>query len=230
MTESFTHDDLERAIDDAAREMTAGEPSSAFTAHVLARIERGESVRRSRRAAWILAPLAAAALLVVALTMLISHRRSPESLPPSLAERATVDAPKPPAEVGALHRGDQQLAPGAQTPEPRTENPEPRTENREPRTRTLNPEPPPSLALDVRELRWTRRSAVGAKAGRTLNPSSGASPSDVAAMAPARMRVESIGLAPIDSGDSLQLPQLQIPPSLDIAPLDTPDIEKEIRR
>ena len=39
-------------------------------------------------------------------------------------------------------------------------------------------------------------------------------------MAPPPLSVESIALAPIAPGDSLQLPQLAAPPSLDIAPLE----------
>src|SRR3989442_14162911 len=64
-----TDAEIDRAIDDAAREMTAGEPDGAFKARVLARIESGESVRRTWRAAWILAPLAAAAAIVIAMVM-----------------------------------------------------------------------------------------------------------------------------------------------------------------
>src|SRR5580765_6144537 len=70
MAESFDNNDLDRVIDDVAREMTAGEPNSAFNAHVLARIERGDRMRRSWRAAWILAPLAAAAAIAIVAAIL----------------------------------------------------------------------------------------------------------------------------------------------------------------
>lgn len=60
---------VDAAIDEVVRELTAGEPGSAFTARVLARIDADEAVKRTRatwRPAWVLSPLALAAAIVVA--------------------------------------------------------------------------------------------------------------------------------------------------------------------
>src|SRR5438067_406718 len=70
-------DDLDRVVDNVAREMTAGEPDSALKARVLARIERGESVRRTWRPAWIIAPLAAAAMAIVVVMVSRSANETP---------------------------------------------------------------------------------------------------------------------------------------------------------
>jgi hypothetical protein len=58
---------IDLAIDEVARQMTAGELSSDFRARVVARIADGGRPRRTWRAAWILSPLAAAAVLAVAI-------------------------------------------------------------------------------------------------------------------------------------------------------------------
>lgn len=92
--------------------------------------------------------------------------------------------------------------PRTANPEPRTTNSEPGTQHRAPGTRTLNPEP------------------------RTLNPVASA----VAALAPTPVSIDSIALAPIAAADSLELQQLEPPPSLAVAPLDPGELEKEIRR
>ncbi len=166
-------DDLDRVIDDVAREMTAGEPDGAFTAQVLARIESGDEARRRWPAALIIAPLAAAAAIVA---VMVSRSAGPEG--PAL-QQATASRPVQEARTAY--------------PELRTENREPRTKNREPRTPNLE--------------------------RRTPNPDASRA-SDVAAMAPPLLTVDSIELEPIGSSDSLQLPQLETPPSLDIAPLE----------
>jgi hypothetical protein len=190
------NNDIDRVIDDVARELTAGEPDGAFKARVLARIESGESVRRNWRAAWIIAPLAAAALIAIAITW--SHRDV---------------RPKPSAEVGALH-------PSSQTAASRTENLEPRTTN--PESRIPNPK---SRILRLRSPELSRAMAdpsEAPQARRRANPVS-----DVAVLAPPSLTVDSIALAPIAAGDSLQLPQLDTPASLDIAPLENPRTENQ---
>src|SRR5262245_35685063 len=187
MAETFNDSEVDRVIDEVARELTTGEPGHAFRARVLARIESGDTVRRTWRAAWIFAPLAAAAAIAIAV---------------AIVSRSAGDR--------GIDRRPGLFGPGAQAvrlkpdttgadPEPRTENSEPRTGNREPTTAT--PEP------------------------RTPTPDA-PRPSEVASIAPPPIIVESIELAPIAGGDSLQLPQLAAPPSLEIAPLE---IEKEIR-
>jgi len=71
--------DIDRAIDEVARQLTAGEPGGAFTARVMARIGRGESRRM-----WptrLMAPIPIAAMIIV-LVAFWSYRgyRSPDRL------------------------------------------------------------------------------------------------------------------------------------------------------
>src|SRR5712692_10259977 len=66
-------EDIDRAIDDVARRLTAGEPDGAFRARVQARIESGESTRRRWSGAWVISPLAAA--LVVAVVVVVTYER-----------------------------------------------------------------------------------------------------------------------------------------------------------
>jgi hypothetical protein len=91
--------DIDRAIDEVARQLTAGEPGGAFRARVMARIERGES-----RRVWstrLMAPMPVAALLLIALVAMWSYRayRSPAASP-----ELTQTASEPRGEVlrGAL--------------------------------------------------------------------------------------------------------------------------------
>ena len=58
---------IDLAIDEVARQMTAGELTSDFRARVVARIADGGRPRRTWRAAWILSPMAAAAVVAVAI-------------------------------------------------------------------------------------------------------------------------------------------------------------------
>jgi len=122
MSERFTND-VDRAIDEIARELTAGEPGAAFRTRVLARIASGARAQRRWRAAWMAAPLSAAALIAVAVAT--TWYRSPSLRQAQGAPSASS------GERLALQRPE----------EPRTANPEPRTQHREPGTRTLNPEP-----------------------------------------------------------------------------------------
>ena len=180
---------LDRVIDDVARALTAGVPHAAFRTRVLARIASGDRVRRSWPAGWIAAPLAAAALTIIAVLL---GSRSPERL--------------------ALHRSETPAASKTARPTVRlkpdtTAESEARTPNRE--ARIPNPE-----------------SRIPNPESRIPNPESRI-PSAVAALAPPALNVDSIALAPIGSGDSLEVQQLAAPPPLDIEPLD---IEKEIHR
>jgi hypothetical protein len=69
MTMSERHDREigDRVIDEAAQQMTDAQPPADFRARVLARIAEGDSPRSWWRAVWILSPVAAAALIVVAI-------------------------------------------------------------------------------------------------------------------------------------------------------------------
>src|SRR5438093_1259835 len=60
------HDRLDSVIDAVTREMTAGTPGAEFRARVLARIREPQSLWRSR---WVLLPLAATAIVLLAVAL-----------------------------------------------------------------------------------------------------------------------------------------------------------------
>jgi hypothetical protein len=91
-------DDIDRAIDDIARELTAGEPHGAFRARVMARIESGES--RRGWSTWVLSPLPVAALILVALAAAWSYR-SPKRLALHLAETIALQRDERPVVASA---------------------------------------------------------------------------------------------------------------------------------
>ena len=94
---------IDLAIDEVARQMTAGELSSDFRARVVARIADGGRPRRTWRAAWILSPLAAAAVLAVAIFVArfqFLHPSSPSTI--AQATRPVESAARPsPSAPGA---------------------------------------------------------------------------------------------------------------------------------
>jgi hypothetical protein len=192
--------DLDRAIDEVARALTAGEPGAAFRARVLARVAGGDRFRRSWRAAWIAAPMAAAAAAIAIVAVLVSHSASDRRPRPFGANAS--DRRLRPSGPGASDRGPDPFGPGTQ---------------RAAVDREAGPKAP---ALQ------TSREPQVPNPDRISNPESRI-PSAVAALAPPALSVDSIALAPIGSGDPLEVPQLAAPPPLNIPPLD---IEKEIRR
>jgi hypothetical protein len=58
---------IDRAIDAVARQTTEGSPAGDLRRRVLARIEAGQAPRANWRAAWVLSPVAAAAVIVMAI-------------------------------------------------------------------------------------------------------------------------------------------------------------------
>lgn len=69
---------IDRAIEQAARELIAGEPSPAFRVRVIARLDERGGIPRS---AWLLSPIAVAAVVLIALSL-----RTPISDPPAREE------------------------------------------------------------------------------------------------------------------------------------------------
>jgi hypothetical protein len=79
-------DAVNETIDEVAREMTAGEPAGAagFRRRVLARIERGDTPRRTWRASFVLSPIAVVAAVAIAIFI----AREPSKGIPSAPDRA----------------------------------------------------------------------------------------------------------------------------------------------
>ena len=89
---------LDDRIDDAARQLTAGEPGGDLRARVVARIERP---RRSGMPGWIAAPIAVAAIVAIVMTIAL-HRPitpAPSERVASLSEPAAAAFETP----AALH-------------------------------------------------------------------------------------------------------------------------------
>ena len=199
---------LDRVIDDVARQMTAGQPSSDFRARVIAGLDRRP--RRAWRSLWIAVPLGtlAAAILVI----LVARGFSTSA--PHRMQRATVDAPKREERVGGQlrDRGPERAAlrpnsPTATAPSPAAPTPD-----------TTTVRLPADATYDGP--RGTRVAA----AGRRQDPSGGAA-AEVAALAPPPLEVpplgvEAIGVAALPT-DSIAVTQLDAVAPMSIDPLPT---------
>jgi hypothetical protein len=108
---------LDQAIDDVARELTRGEPGGAFRAQVMARIDAGATPRARWRAAWILSPLAVAALVMIAVFV----ARGPDS-PVRLKPDTTVAVAPQSRVVPLAPTHEAASAPQETAPSPRTIN------------------------------------------------------------------------------------------------------------
>jgi hypothetical protein len=90
---------IDRAIDDVARELTAGAASAQFTARVIERIDRR---RPLWRAAWVLAPIGAAAMIAAAIVNWPappgpgSATSQPAAIPTPIAKTPTHETPVKP--------------------------------------------------------------------------------------------------------------------------------------
>jgi hypothetical protein len=119
-------DQLDAAIDAAARSLTEGEPSATLRASVRARISERRSFVR-----WALVPVAASAAVIVAAVFLGRFTASPSGtpeLPPKPQAPALVDAPVSPVEAMPLDAVDAMpltMRRVVTTFEPPVEEPEP---------------------------------------------------------------------------------------------------------
>lgn len=102
---ALKHDELDTLIDDVARRMIAGEPGAEFTSSVLARLDERRSIWRSP---WLLSPIAAAAVVLIAVFVWRGGpprevRLKPDATshvaegPALQAERTSTTAPQPSA-------------------------------------------------------------------------------------------------------------------------------------
>ena len=102
-------DPVETAIDDIARHMTESAPGADFTARVLARIDSSDDRSWQRRWAWVLSPIAVAAVLIFAVLMLRAPWRSaPKGTPSSVPSVAVAQPPRPEVRLkpDATHTAD----------------------------------------------------------------------------------------------------------------------------
>jgi hypothetical protein len=87
---------IDLAIDKVARQMTTGELPSDFRARVVARIAEGGPPRRRWRAAWILSPIAAVAVMTVAI--FIARGFQPRVTPQPSSQTVAATRKTPPVE------------------------------------------------------------------------------------------------------------------------------------
>ena len=109
-------------VDEVAREMTAGDAGAGFRAHVMARIDAGERPRRSWSAAWLLSPLAAATVVLLAVALLRGPSARPvsreaQAFRPAGAAHPQGEAKDRPQERLALQPTKQTTAPSGHSPE-----------------------------------------------------------------------------------------------------------------
>jgi hypothetical protein len=184
-------DRIQSAIDDVARQMTDGAPGSAFKAHVLARM----SERRTRWfSPWVIVPVTAAALILLATAL--QHQRA--IVPDSRA-------------VARLSTGGQ--AGGGKIPAARSHPPTDNRASTEPHQR-----PEPSLREAV-----TSRSTATAN-GHTLRPIGTLPSTDAFASAAAgelavpTLEVETIAVDRLARPEPLTLQHLEILP-IELVPI-----------
>jgi len=197
---------LDRLIDEVAKQLTAGQPSSDFRARVIASLDRRPG--RVWRPIWIVAPLGT--LAVAVLVVLVARPFSTSA--PHRMQRATVDAPKREERVGGQGRDRGAESPALQrTGQTVTAEKPPITPKAETPTVRLPPSPP---------------GGFGETAGRRQDPSGGAA-AEVAALAPTPLEVpplgvEAIGVAALAT-DSIAVTQLDAITPIAVEPLPTDD-------
>jgi len=197
---------LDRLIDDVAKQLTAGQPSSDFRARVIARLD--SQPRVAWRPVWIVAPLGT---LAVAVLMVLVARPFSTSAPQRV-QRATVDAPKREERVVGQGRDRGAESPALQRP-----------------GQTAKAEMPNGFGGTGKPDTTYGRSQPGtrdAAAGRRPNPSSGAA-AEIAVLAPPPLvvpplGVEAIGLDALPTG-SIAVSQLHAITPIAIAPLPADD-------
>jgi hypothetical protein len=89
---------LDRLIDDVARDITAHEPPAYLRARVLARLDE----RRSPRRAWLLIPVAASAAAVLVTIIVINGNRQPHLPEATALAPSTAIAPTTPDRVAIV--------------------------------------------------------------------------------------------------------------------------------
>src|SRR4051794_5398372 len=188
-------DHIDHAIDDTARALSAGEPDAAFRARIVARLEEGG---RSHRAWWIGAPIAAAALIAIALVFFSARERtSPGEVRPDVARGEAPAAPRTQTSTPAVDASTSPERAAEQTP-------------RQTRLRTR--------AANAASVKESTPRGEGIRERRAAEDAGG--PSPVTQLAPPPLEVPSIAVAPIDGGPSLQLDQLAPIAPIAVAPLE----------
>jgi hypothetical protein len=191
---------LDRLIDDVAKQLTAGQPSSDFRARVIARLDRPP--RRAWWTSWIAIPVGAMAVTMIALAVARPFKgrdRGAESSTPRQSSQAV----------------KKETAPAAPTPDTTTVRLPPSSAN------GFGGTGKPDTTYE-----GSRQGTRVAAAGHRQDPSSGAAAA-VAALAPPPLAVPPLGIEAIGIDalptDSIAVPQLDAIAPIGIAPLPADD-------
>jgi len=188
---------IDAAIDEAARQMTAGAPGGDFKARVLARLDQREPVSDRWRLGWMLAPIAAALII----SFIVVGRF-----------------------VGSRDRGSDHPAAQPQSTQTVRQQPQPTTAASAAQSQTRQTPTSVRLKPDTTDATdGSRRSRGGSRAPRVAR-------SDVDALAPDALDVESIRLAPLAQAASIRVAPLDTIDPIAVAPLATLDIDDPQRR
>ena len=167
-------DRIDRAIDAVAQRMTDGAPDAGFKARVLARISDDRSPHRSRQLAWILSPLAAAAIVLLILFMRLGKESH---------HGVETSPPQPPVVA--------------------------RTERERSEPRPQQSTPPARANINRARARDMRKSVVP--------------PSEIDALAPPPLEVDSIALSEIEPAGSIDIQRLETITPIALAPIGEGD-------
>jgi hypothetical protein len=214
---------LDRLINDVAKQLTAGQPSSDFRARVVARLD--PQPRFAWRPLWIVAPLGT--LAVAVLVVLVARPFS--TFAPHRMQRATVDAPKREERVGGQGRDRGAESPALQRPG-QTAKAEMAPITPKPETPTVRfpPSPPrgfggtgkPDTAYE-----GSQQGTRAAAADRRRDPLSGAVL--IEALAPPPLEPPSIGVQPLGVDrlltESIAVTELDAITPIAVEPLPTDD-------
>ena len=197
--------DVDRAIDEAAREMTAGEPGPAFTTRVLARMQHQPSSWNWR---WVMAPVSVAAATAV---IVVALRTRPADIRPAAADqnpsRSTALSPSggaPSPSAGALSASGGALSPSGGAPSPQAEHHQRQVKHHR------------------RQVEHYRRQAAHYQpSSRTLAPRTPSSV--VATLAPPPLDLPSMTLQELGAGAPLDVPAIAPLAPMTVASLNQPE-------
>jgi hypothetical protein len=193
-------DPRDRAIEAAAREMTAGTPGADLRARIVARIERDGRRRRSGTR-WI-APMAAAVLVLLVLAVIVPRRY--EMLRRSAVHTVASHAAAPSSTAALASGGAVQATAAAGIGESEQRIDRPAESGRD--------------QQGYGDRYGEERRSAGIRDNSAPRTGRESPSSAVAALAPAPLTVPGIGVAPLDTADPIQLEQMTVP-SIDVAPL-----------
>jgi hypothetical protein len=214
------NDRIDRAIDEAARGLTAGEPGAAFTMRVLARVRRRPAVWNWRI---VMNPLSVAAVIAIAfaaLVMRMSNVRpavTPQSAPAiadaardlsTLVSRVPMEPLKSTAPSSSQDAMKRSLAAQSQSLEKAARSQEARSQSQR--------------ALSQSQGAPSQSQRALSRSRRARSASDGA-PSFVASLAPPPLDVPSIVLPPLEAGASLDVSALAPLAPIVVAPIDQPE-------